>query len=290
MSKKYKILPVKKEKSIPAEWRGVPYFIMKHPFCLLMNAPPKSGKSNLLMNLLFNVNFDFIHKFKNVHWCSPTIKGDKTIEPLMKILDDEKDNDIKEIINIFTDSDLDDFDALIRALIENQKGEAMDEPTLIILDDCIGKMKNGEFGKLCAKYRHFNFSVIGISQSFKAFDTIARNSASQFILFKTYNEKEEEKMIEELNGFPNIKQHYENSTKEKYNFLYINVEEQLMMQNFDKIIWERNNENEYCNCKGEKECDKPLNPNKNDDNKNIESNNIDGIELYRTSRRKKEKK
>ena len=242
------------------EWESLPNFLPIHPFCLLMNAPPKSGKSNLLMNVLFNKDFDYVHKFKNIFWCSPTVKGDKTTQKMMDILNDEEENEIKETIKIFTDDDLDNMDALIKAFIENQKGES--EPTLIILDDCIGKMKNGEFGKLCAKYRHFNFSVIGISQSFKAFDTICRNCASHFILFKTFNEKEEEKMIEELNGFPNIKKYYNESTKEKYNFLYINVEEQLMMQNFDDVLWSRDNMNEYCNCEGEKKCDKPLEPEK----------------------------
>lgn len=261
---KYKILPVKKDKYNSAEWKLVDKFLPIHPFCLLINSPPKSGKSNLLVNVLFNKDFDYVHKFVNIYWCSPTVKGDKTTQKMMNILDDEGENEIKEIIKIFTDDDLDNMDSLIKAFVENQKG--VGEPTLIILDDCIGKMKNGEFGKLCAKYRHFNFSVIGISQSFKSFDTICRNCASHFILFKTFNEKEEDKMMEELNGFPKISKYYNEATKDKYNFLYINVEEQLIMKNFDDILWSRdnqiNNDNMYCDCEGKKKCDKPLEPEK----------------------------
>lgn len=239
---KYKILPVKKDESTNPFWSHVPKFLPIHPFCMLMNAPPKSGKSNLLVNLLLNTCFDYVHKFKNIYWVSPTVTSDKTTEPIMKILNDESENDLKDIITIFTDDDLDDMNALIKAIIETQVDSP--EPSLIIMDDCIGKMKGGEFGKLCAKYRHFNLSIIGISQSFKSFDTISRNSASHYILFKTYNEKEEEKMIEELNGFPNIKKYYDEATQEKYNFLYINIEEQIIMKNFDLILWDRNKKND----------------------------------------------
>lgn len=280
---KYKILPVKKDEEIKQEWRYTPKFLPIHPFCMLMNAPPKSGKSNLLVNILMNCSFDYVHKFKNIYWISPTVRSDKTTQPIMNILNDETDNDIKDIIKIFTDDDLDDMNSLIRAIIEHQVDEK--DPTLIIMDDCIGKMKNGEFGKLCAKYRHFNLSIICISQSFKSFDTISRNSASHYILFKTYNEKEEEKMIEELNGFPNIKKYYNDATQEKYNFLYINVEEQLIMHNFDKILWERN-QNQYCECKGEKQCGKPIKPEKKNDDIIIYGSSTNRI---RTTRKKEKK-
>ena len=237
MSKKYKILPVKSKQLLSINWKNVPSYLPRHPFAILCQAPPKSGKTNLTVNLLLNPVFDWINKFDKIVWISPTIESDKTAKPIMEIVNDEENID-SDKIKIFTGDDIDNIDEIIKSIIEEQKEEP-DNETLIILDDCIGKMKNGEFGKLYAKYRHNNLSLLGISQTFKSFDVISRASASGYILFKTYNQNEKGKIIDELSGIPDIENLYDEATSKKHSFLWINIDEQQAWKNFDELLWEK---------------------------------------------------
>jgi hypothetical protein len=234
---KYKILPVKIDSKKSDKWKKVPEFLPVHPFLILQNAPPKSGKSNLLVNLLFNENFNWFDKFDKIVWLSPLIYGDKTTQPVMKMMEDEN-SEASEKISIFSGDDLEDINSIIKAIEEYQK-EHPESETLLILDDCLGKMRNGEFSKLCAKYRHYNMSVIAISQQFKAFDPTSRNCASGFILFKTFNDKELENMTTELNGIPNFLEMYNKATAKKHNFLWINIDNQSVWHNFEQELWNR---------------------------------------------------
>jgi hypothetical protein len=238
MSKKYQILPVKSKQLLSNNWKTVPSYLPRHPFAILCQAPPKSGKTNLCVNMLLNPAFNWLSKFDKVVWISPTILSDKTAKPIVEIANDEENID-SDKIKIFTGDDIDNIDDIIKSIVEDQI-ENPEHETLIILDDCIGKMKNGEFGKLYAKYRHNNLSLLGISQTFKSFDVISRASASGYILFKTYNQKERGKIIEELSGIPDIENLYDEATDKKHSFLWINVDEQEAWRNFEEKLWAKN--------------------------------------------------
>lgn len=239
-SEKYKILPVKVERKKHEKWADVDEMLPIHPFAVLCQAPPKSGKTNWCLNMVLNENFSWINRFDRIVWISPTIMSDKTAKPLFKVIDPEiEDNPYSDKVKIFTDSDIDNIDAIIQSILEDQR-ENPEITTLIILDDCIGKMKNGEFGRLYAKYRHNNLSLLGISQTFKSFDVISRASANGYVLFKTYNQREKQKIMDELSGFPNIEQMYDQVVDKKHSFLWINIENQAVYDNFDKLLWKKN--------------------------------------------------
>lgn len=239
MTSKYKILPVKVNRKKPEKWSDVDDMLPIHPFAILCQAPPKSGKSNWCLNMVLNPMFDWINRFDRIVWISPTIMSDKTVAPIHKVIDpDIEDNKYADKVKIFTDSDLDNIDEIIKMVLEEQREEP-DITTLIILDDCIGKMKGGEFGKLYAKYRHYNLSLLGISQTFKSFDVISRASANGYILFKTYNQKEKSKIMEELSGFPNIEEMYDEVTDKKHSFLWVNIENQAIYDNFERKLWSK---------------------------------------------------
>ena len=238
MSNKYKILPVKSKQLLSNNWKNVPSYLPRHPFAILCQAPPKSGKTNWCVNMLLNPAFDWLDKFDKIVWISPTILSDKTAKAIVEIANDEENID-SDKIKIFTGDDIDNIDEIIKSIIEQQREESETE-TLIILDDCIGKMKNGEFGKLYAKYRHNNLSLLGISQTFKSFDIISRASASGYVLFKTYNQNEKGKIIEELSGIPYIENLYDEATDTKHSFLWINVDEQEAWRNFEEKLWAKN--------------------------------------------------
>jgi len=68
---------------------------------------------------------------------------------------------------------------------------------------------------------------------------ISRASANGYVLFRSYNEAEKKKIMEELASFPNIEKHYEEATRDKHNFLWVNVENQELWHNFDKLLWSK---------------------------------------------------
>ena len=226
--KKITIYPPKKSNSkamkkwLDIEEEGI---LPLHPFHMTLIAPPKSGKSCLILNLLYNPDINYKKRFDNVIFISPTILGDKTLKTV------KNDDDIIKI-----HEDLKHLDDILATILKEQLDHG--EDTLIILDDCISNLR-GDVGFFSAKYRHYNCSLIIVSQQYKSISPISRNSSSHFAMFSTYNKKELEKMGEELSSFPDFLEHFKYATKERYNFLYIDTENQRIMKNFNEILWER---------------------------------------------------
>lgn len=235
---KYKILPVKIEKTISERWKDVDEYLPRHCFAILVVAAPKSGKTNWLVNMLINPAFDWLNKFDKVIWISPSILTDKTAKPILDISNDE-DNPLSEKIKIFTGDDIDNVDELIKIIIEEQD-QNPEQETLIILDDMLGKLKNNSFSRLYTRYRHKNISMLAISQMFKGFDTTCRSCASGMILFKTHNDKERERIIEELGGYPDAKDCFDEATDKKHSFLWVNNETKQLWKNFEECLYDGN--------------------------------------------------
>ena len=225
---KTKIYPVKKTDDKDPRWLNMTNpNIPKHPFNLLICAKPKQGKSNLIVNLLYNPAFDFKKRFDNIIYISPSVMGDKTLENNVVI-----DDDIVKIHD-----DLEPLDPIIDAIMQDQH-DNKEESILLVLDDLVGNIKGKSISKLSAKYRHYNISMIVVSQNYKSFSVLTRNSASQFILFKTHNQKEIDKINEEIGSSfgKDFETYYDEATKEKHNFLVVDVENQQLTKNFNELL------------------------------------------------------
>ena len=227
--KKFEILPVRVERKVPVGWEKVDKRLPIHQFCMAILAPPRSGKSNLIQNLLYNPQFDFANKFDKVVIISPSIENDQTMKFAME------DDDIAKF---YEPEMLDNMDELVKEIIEAQKKEP-EQQTLLILDDCLGKLKGKQLANLCSRYRHFNLSMILVSQTFKGFDVATRNCASHWIMFRSFNEQEQKKIGEEFNSFPDFLQHYYHATDEKYHFLYVDVNNQRLMKDFNDVLYQK---------------------------------------------------
>jgi hypothetical protein len=228
MSKKIVIYPVKKKAETDNRWDDIKITNLPcHPFNLLLCARPKQGKSNLIVNLLYNPIFDYKKRFDNIIYISPSVMGDKTLENSVAI-----DDDIVKIHD-----NLEPLDPIIEAIMGDQL-DNKDESLLLILDDLVGNIKGSSIAKLSAKYRHYNMSMIVVSQNYKSFSVLSRNSASQFILFKTHNQKEIDKINEEIGASfgKDFEAIYDVATEEKHNFLCVDVERQQLTRNFNEIL------------------------------------------------------
>ena len=203
------------------------------PFLLVIPAPVRSGKSNLVMNLIYNKNFNYKSFYEEILYISPTITNDDTGKAVM---DDE------DIVKI-TDK-LDQLDLILESIVEIQKEKLKEERThtLIILDDCLGLIKTvgqSYFATLCSKYRHWKISLWVTTQNFRSLPPTCRYNATSYIIFRTNNRKELNKMEEEFEGNFPFYEIYTMSTKERYNFLYLDMEEIKGYKNFEELIYEK---------------------------------------------------
>ena len=227
------IYPVKielneEEKILKKKWEVLSEALPHDNFILLMMAPPRSGKSVLIMNLLFNEIFNYKKIYDKIIFISPTLLNDKTLK---HVVEDE------DIIKIHEYEDISNIDGVIKGIIDDQKETK--QHTLIILDDMVGQLGNNnkELNTLATRYRHFNISMIITSQNYKSFGVLLRNCASHWIFFKTQMLKEIGKICEDMNSYPNFKELYNKATNERYSFIYIDQNALKVYKKFNEILY-----------------------------------------------------
>jgi hypothetical protein len=237
MSKSLDVLKVKDIKNASHKLdKTLPEVLPKHPFSMLIVAPPKSGKSSLIANLLANPNmYNAEEYFDEIYYISPTQMQDNTTKHYLKKLDN--------VIQIHEHDDIMHLETIIKDIIKSQKElEEEKEPKqriLLVLDDCIGYMdKNNELIALCSRYRHWGLSIIIVSQQYRKIPLLMRNCAGNIIFFKLNNEKELEKIDDEFgqNFSGNFIEIAKFCTKEKYNFCYLDNENLKIWHNFKTMV------------------------------------------------------
>jgi len=215
----------------------------RHAFLMLMIAPPRSGKSALIANLLANPSFyNALEYWDEVFYVSPTQKFDRTTMHYLPKLDN--------VIQIDDEDTLNRLDIFLKEIMDDQmKRLDEDDPKtgkkknmqriLIILDDCLGYLNtNNALPNICTRYRHYNMSFIITSQSFRRLPLVIRNCANQVVFFKMNNEQEVEKLFEEYGSayHNNFVQIAKKITSQKYNFVYLNHDELKLYKNFSDLV------------------------------------------------------
>jgi hypothetical protein len=190
--------------------------LMPVPSITLFISPPASGKTLLLVNFIYRF---YEGVFSEIYWCSPTLNLDNTLDSSIK-----KD---ETVIKISDAEDLENISKIIKFIVESQKekvdkGEEI-EDILIVLDDCISFVNGKELLKLCTMYRHLRITVFISIQKMKLLSNTIRACASNVISFQIPNKKQREAFFEEFSVFPEIEEHYEMATNEKYNWLRMDL-------------------------------------------------------------------
>jgi hypothetical protein len=227
MTNKLNILPIKTQEDRSV--KSIPYPLQQPNFLLIVVGSCRSGKGVLLMNLIMNKNMGYRNYFDNIVYISPTLPSDKTGSILYK------DEEIMKITE-----GLENLNEILEVIVDNQKKSG--ESLLVVIDDCLGLIggDNNYFSTLCSKYRHYNLSLIITTQNFRHIPITARYNASGYVLFKSHNKKEIEKLQEELGGmFPDFDSLYQEATKEKYSFLYLDMEKATAWKKYDELLWEK---------------------------------------------------
>jgi hypothetical protein len=208
-----KVLDVNKPKSNFIE---VHQNLMSVPNFTLFISPPASGKTLLLVNMVYRF---YGGVYDEIYWCSPTLTHDNTLDSSIK-----RD---ETIIKISEAEDLENINKIIKFIIESQKeklekGEEI-ENILLVLDDCISFVNGKELLKLATMYRHLRISVWISIQKLKLLNNTIRACASDVITFTISNKKQRDAFMEEFNIFPNIEEFYEECCSEKYNWMRMDL-------------------------------------------------------------------
>jgi hypothetical protein len=219
------VLPVKKINK--KKEYDIPKPLPEPAFTLLMVAPTCSGKSVLLCNMLKNVMFGYDNVFETIYYISPTVMLDETLKAIAK--DDE-------IVKIHDVDQLEMIDHILSDLVKEQKAKNEDERKniLVVLDDCIEYFSNHSvLNNLPSLSRHYRISFIVLSQAYSALGSRFRKNTTHLIVFKLYNKKDLKAIEEEIgSNYEDFIKHYDEATKEKYNFLYLNNTNKEIYKNF----------------------------------------------------------
>lgn len=199
----------------------------------VMIAPPQSGKSVLISNLMLNPNM-YADKLDEVHIFSPTIFNDKT----SRFLKQKYEGTCYDGYS----------DQIVEKIIRDQEEYEIDErPTLgIILDDIVGLIPtNSKINYLCSRYRHFNIKLLLFSsQLIKGLPPVVRANASNILIFPNSNSNELRKIVEEwagvVGGQSKFLELYNKVCCEKYQFLHLDLSHTptRVYKNFEELIHE----------------------------------------------------
>ena len=194
---------------------------IKLPFRMIIAGNSGSGKTQTLLNLLYNMPETFEKIF---------IVTKNKDEPLYNYLEDKLGKDglsIKEGI-----TELPDLDALDK-----------EQNNLIVLDDLVNEPTKQQ-RPVCDYFiraRKKNCSIIYISQSFYAVPKLIRDNISYLIIKQVSSMKNLTMICRECSlgiDKPQLKKIYDDATQSKQDFLLIDLEgdkDERFRKNFDEI-------------------------------------------------------
>ena len=204
------------------EHANVDFPLEDYNFATCMIAPPGSGKTNLIINLLCKKGKFYNRKFNRVVFWSPSIH---TIGKSIMLPDDQ----------IHSNFDLADLENELKMIEERAD---ISFHTLFVFDDMIKDFKKNvkEFKAMIFNRRHHSLSVIITSQYYYLIPKELRQSFSSIYLFKL-GKAELDNIYRDLITVSQetfntiVKMTFDN----KYNFLYIRIPEQKFFKNFNEL-------------------------------------------------------
>lgn len=251
--------PDVKEKEHPKVKEPYP----QHPFLMIVNGLPKSGKTTILYNLLKNIYKKY---FKNIYVFSPNVKLDKKYQG-MKLDSNKTFTEFSDSTLLSILPELDEEGNIIKPPKNpkflykifgikpppEEKSIRMDPDnhrSLIIFDDMANDAnikRSRIFAKKMVSHRHFNLSVILISQLMTGIPRGIRDLSSHCIMFKTENEHERDYIYDTCSKgftrkeFNELLNYMFKENFKQYDFLFINMRDNKYYRKFEEELDFSNN-------------------------------------------------
>ena len=228
------ILPVKRDNHGINIRRPTHYILPKvdQGANLVIVSSVRSGKSNLLVNLMLNSNF-LKDAFDDVYIFSSTIHQDQTSRKLR---------------DAFPATCYDHFDEnkLLKILDHQKSFDDEERPSIaIILDDLQNIKVKSPFYNLATNFRHYGIGLLVYTvQNFKMIPPMVRNNATN-LLIGTLNSQQMKQIAQEygdaFGGDDNFIRQHRIAVPERFNFLYGRLDEYpaKLHRNFEeKVLYE----------------------------------------------------
>lgn len=205
----------------------------KNAFLMLIIGKRNKGKSSLLIKMLLHKKL-LRDKFDNVYLINPTFEEDQKYHcvEFTDVITEYNTETIQEIKNKCIDE-----------LNECRKKNEPEKQTLIIFDDCIAhgsKSNNLDdiLNELAFNSRHFNISVVILSQYYKGVSRAVRTQSDYVICFQNKNKNEQECLYYEFGT--GTKKDFLNFLdvvyNDKFDFIMIDNKNDRILKNFNPII------------------------------------------------------
>ena len=204
-------------------------------FAMLIIGKPRSGKTNLLLNLTTKAHKNFNRKFDRVYLWSPSVHTMED-DPFELLPEDQK----------FDSLTLDNLSGVLEEIADSG------DKVFFILDDVIADMRGkgkaqleNLLHKVFFNRRHLagkggSVSIIATSQTYNKIDPKLRKTASQLIFFANKNKKEIDSIFEEMILIPR-KEFFDVMRyvyDKPFQFMYIDTtlpDEKMIFKNFNQL-------------------------------------------------------
>jgi hypothetical protein len=186
------------------------------PFLLTLIAPRKSGKTNLLLDLLLDEN-KYCGKFDVIIIWSRTFYHDSKWQNI----------DLPEgsVFTVFNEEDIETIMECAERVAEEVVVNALFILDDMITDGIMNAHRMGTIESIAVRGRHANVSIIIISQQYMALSPAVRNNSTNSCFFRIRNGDELDKIAREnreslkMDEFLEV---YNHCTSEPFSFLHVN--------------------------------------------------------------------
>lgn len=193
--------------------------LIKIPFRMVIIAPSGSGKTNFVINLI-----KLFSKGKGTFNTIDIITRNAD-EPLYNYLNDKSKGSINIYEGLHRTPELDKFDKT--------------QNHLVVFDDIVLDKNQNNIIEYYLRSRKLNVSVIYISQSYYSIPKLIRQNANYIIILKMNNIRNIKLILSEFNldiTKDQLLNMYKYSTKNKFNVLFIDIDNNEFRKNFKEIL------------------------------------------------------
>ena len=201
----------------------------KSPFLACIVGSIGQGKTNTVMNILDELNN---------HYNRIIVFSGNKMDTKLSILGDD--------VEVYGPN-LEKLQDVLLGIIKQQKNFKKQKkklpPILLIFDDLItdksffpSTAKGNDLIKFIISLRHYNTSVMITAQQYMAIPKKIRGNMTMLFTFKV-NDADYKDMLKETNFDKNtFKKAFDEATKGKHNFLYVNMKTREMYRNFGELL------------------------------------------------------